>query len=122
MVRSFWRVALGAAAGLLLAGCASDSVGPFNDYKVEHTTAVSNMTRITFRKMEEINPEVSPDGTEVAFEGYVREAGKIPHWELWAVKTDTQHQIRRITDHQADSMDSAWPRTARRYSSRPGAR
>ena len=108
MVRSFWRAALCAAAGLFFAGCASDGVGPFNDYKVEHTTAVANVTRVTFRKMEEINPEVSPDGSEVAFQGYVREKNKLPHWELWAVKTDTQHQVRRITDHQADAMNPAW--------------
>jgi TolB protein len=75
---------------------------------VEHTTAVANTTRVTYRKMAEINPEVSPDGSEVLFQGQIREPGKLKHWEVWAVKTDTQHQVRRITDHQANSTDPVW--------------
>jgi Tol biopolymer transport system component len=78
------------------------------EYVVEHTSAVANITRITSRPEPEFAPSGCPATGEVAFSGMVwKERGKKDHYEVWVVDPGkSQHQYRRITDSEADSL---WP-------------
>lgn len=89
-----------AAVGL---GCATD-------YKVRHTTAVSNMTRITSRATPEITPSVSPDGTKVAFAGLTRnEEGRRNNFDIWITQPHKKlYQYMRATDNECDDFSPGW--------------
>ncbi len=72
------------------------------------TSAVSNLTRITSRPEPEFAPSACPSTGDVAFTGMVwKERGRRNHYEVWIVNpAKAQHQYRRITDSEADSL---WP-------------
>lgn len=92
-----------ALLALVVAGCATD-------YKVRHTTAVTNMTRITTRATPEVAPEVSPDGSKVVFAGMVRnEEGRRNNYDLWISEPRKKlHQYMRATDNECDDCNPVW--------------
>jgi dipeptidyl aminopeptidase/acylaminoacyl peptidase len=79
------------------------------EYNIPPTSAVSNMTRITSRPEPEFAPSACPATGEVAFVGMVcKEKGRRDHFEVWVIDpAKSQHQYRRITDSEADSLHPA---------------
>jgi hypothetical protein len=96
------------------------------DYNINHTTAVSNMTRITSRPEVEYAPSACAATGEVAFCGMVvKEQGKRDNFEVWVIAPDkAQHQYRRITDSEADDLAPAFTPDGKRicFESRRGAK
>ncbi|MEW6360040.1 MAG: hypothetical protein AB1696_27135 [Planctomycetota bacterium] len=90
-------------AALMVVGCA-------NDYKVRHTTAVTNMTRITSRATPELMPDASPDGQKVAFVGLTKsEEGRHNNFDIWMMEPQNKlGQYMRATDNECDDYSPAW--------------
>jgi len=85
-------------------------VGCANDYKVRHTTAVTNMTRITTRATPEFMPEASPDGQKVAFVGLTKtQEGRRNNFDIWVTEPQKKlYQYMRATDTECDDYSPVW--------------
>ncbi|NOZ21055.1 MAG: hypothetical protein GXP25_08190 [Planctomycetes bacterium] len=78
-------------------------------YTVEHTTSVTNMRRMTKRKVAEFQPDASAATNEIVFVGQaVKEEGRKNNLDIWRISASSPTEIVRVTDHEADDLNPAY--------------